>query len=68
MADVDDIPGLPELWQTTRGDPSVRIALLDGPPDVDHGAFRGARIEVARPYWAQEADEALTDWSATGLR
>lgn len=51
MADLEDIPGLPDLWETTRGDSAVRIALLDGPPDLEHEAFRGARIELAGPHW-----------------
>jgi hypothetical protein len=39
------LPGLEQLWEKTLGDPDVRIALIDGPVDLSHQCFRGARIE-----------------------
>jgi len=32
------------LWAETLGDPEIRIALLDGPVDISHSSFKGARL------------------------
>jgi hypothetical protein len=39
-----DIPGLQEVWATTRGDAGVCIAVLDGPVDLDCPILRGADL------------------------
>lgn len=44
--DVAAIEGLQELWKLTLGDPSVCIAVLDGPVDLSHSCFRGASVQV----------------------
>jgi hypothetical protein len=49
MADLCDIPGITELRQVTLGDPRIRIAVLDGVPDLDHPALKGARIRMSNP-------------------
>ena len=49
MADLCDIPGITDLRQVTLGDPRIRIAVLDGFPELDHPALTGARIEVSNP-------------------
>lgn len=49
MADMCDIPGIADLRQLTLGDPRIRIAVLDGLPDLNHPALRGARIQVNNP-------------------
>ena len=33
-----------ELWDDTRGDPRVCVAILDGPVDQSHQSLRGARL------------------------
>jgi hypothetical protein len=38
--------GLEDLWSKTTGDPEVCIALLDGPVDLSHDCFHGAKIET----------------------
>lgn len=43
---ADMVPGLPELWAETRGDPGICIAVLDGPVDLSHPCFAGARLTV----------------------
>ena len=43
-ADVVGALGLTKLWRDTQGDPRIRIALLDGPVDLDHACFAGRRI------------------------
>ncbi len=38
------VPGLAELRSRTLGDPSVRVAVLDGPVDLAHPCFDGADL------------------------
>src|SRR5262249_1117201 len=38
------LEGLPELWQETLGDPAITVAVLDGPVDLSHPCFVGARL------------------------
>jgi cyanobactin maturation PatA/PatG family protease len=42
--DVAAIPGLPELWAQTFGDPRICIAVLDGPVDLTHRSLAGANL------------------------
>jgi cyanobactin maturation PatA/PatG family protease len=44
------IPGLPELWNETTGDPDVCIIVLDGRVDLKHECFSGATIEEIEFY------------------
>ena len=44
MADIMAIPGIAELMRHTRGGPRVRVAVLDGPIDLDHPCFAGADL------------------------
>ncbi len=39
------LPGIERIRQETAGDRDVRIALIDGPVDLSHDCFRGAKIE-----------------------
>ncbi len=36
------LPGLPELWSETLGDPRVVVAVLDGPVNRGHRSLAGA--------------------------
>ena len=38
------MPGLREIWQETRGDPVICIAILDGPADLSHPCLQGAKL------------------------
>lgn len=40
------IPGLPELWAKTLGNPRIRIALLDGPVDQTHPSLAAANLTL----------------------
>lgn len=42
------LPGLSEVWEHTRGDGRVRIAVLDGPVDLAHPAFDGALLNQGK--------------------
>jgi subtilisin family serine protease len=45
MDPVSDVPGLFELQQSaSAGDPSIRIAIIDGPADLTHPSLRNSRI------------------------
>jgi cyanobactin maturation PatA/PatG family protease len=40
------IEGLAALWSATRGNEAVRVAILDGPVDLSHPAFAGAKLDL----------------------
>jgi len=54
MPDLDAIPGMTALRSHTKGDPRIKIAVLDGPVDLDRACFQGANITRINPYWAEE--------------
>ncbi len=37
-------PGISGLWNITRGDPNICIAVLDGPVDLSHVCFQDAKV------------------------
>lgn len=39
------LPGLLELQAETMGNEGIRVAVLDGPTDLSHPCFQGARLE-----------------------
>lgn len=41
---MTSMPGLEALWEETLGSPEVRIAVLDGPVDLAHPCFDGAKL------------------------
>lgn len=50
MDPVSDVPGLSELQQSVAaGDPTIRIAIIDGPADLTHPSLRDARIASDAP-------------------
>lgn len=54
MPDLADIPGLSALRSHTKGDPRIKIAVLDGAVDLDRACFQGANLTRIEPYWAEE--------------
>lgn len=54
MPDLIDIAGLSALRSHTKGDPRIKIAVLDGAIDLDRACFQGANITRLEPYWAEE--------------
>lgn len=60
MPDLIDIPGMSRLWEQTQGDPSIRIAIIDGAADLERACFRGAALTMVEPYW-QETPSASGD-------
>ncbi len=51
MPDLNAIPGITALRSHTQGDPRIKIAVLDGPIDLDRACFQGANITRLDPYW-----------------
>jgi cyanobactin maturation PatA/PatG family protease len=43
---LPQIPGLAALWNITKGDPRVTIAVIDGPVDVSHPCFAGVSLRT----------------------
>jgi len=56
MPDLTDIYGLGALRDRTLGDPRIKIAVIDGPVDLDRACFQGANITRLEPYWAAELE------------
>lgn len=56
MPDLITIPGIPELWMRTQGNPQIKIAILDGAADLDRACFKGAKITQFKPYWAEDIE------------
>lgn len=53
MPDLADIAGLSALRYYTQGDPRVKIAVLDGPVDLERSCFQGANLRRIESYWAE---------------
>jgi hypothetical protein len=56
MPDLTNIPGIPELWTRTLGDSRIKIAILDGPADLERACFVGANYTQIKPYWTQDIE------------
>ena len=48
---VESIPGVADLWEKTKGDPRVCVALMDGPIVMSHAAFDGSRLVQVENTW-----------------
>lgn len=64
MPDLSDIPGLSALRSHTKGDPRIKIAVLDGLVDLDRACFQGANLTRIDPYWAEPFDIDPADLQA----
>ncbi|MHC5719369.1 MAG: methyltransferase type 11, partial [Nostoc sp.] len=53
MPDLNTIPGFAALQALTLGDSRIKIAVLDGPADLDRACFRGANLTKATAFWQQ---------------
>ena len=40
------LPGIDRLWGITKGNPKIKIAVLDGPVDLQHPALKEANITL----------------------
>jgi cyclic patellamide precursor peptide PatG/subtilase family protein len=55
---VEGIPGVASLWEKTKGDPRVCVALMDGPVVTSHEAFKGSRLVQVENSWHGGPKEA----------
>ncbi|HAX76098.1 MAG TPA: methyltransferase type 11 [Cyanobacteria bacterium UBA11372] len=56
MPDLIEIPGFAALQALTRGDSRIKIAVLDGPADLDRACFQGGNISRVKGYWQQDLE------------
>ena len=56
MPDLNTIPGFSALQSLTLGDARIKIAVLDGPADLDRACFKGAKISRIKPFWQIDLD------------
>ncbi|BAY21342.1 peptidase S8/S53 [Calothrix sp. NIES-2100] len=56
MPDLTDIPGIPQIWTRTKGDPRIKIAILDGATDLERSCFQGANFTQFKPYWSEDIE------------
>lgn|GEM_PF-81344 len=48
------------VWQNTLGDPAIRIAVLDGRPDLDHPSLNLSEITISYLYDETKADHQMS--------
>jgi Subtilase family len=56
MPDLITIPGILQFWTRTKGDPRIKIAILDGAADLERACFKGANISQFKPYWSEDIE------------
>ncbi|MFN7500458.1 MAG: S8 family peptidase [Dolichospermum sp.] len=44
------------MWTRTKGDPRIKIAILDGAADLERSCFQGAKFSQFKPYWAEDIE------------
>jgi len=57
MPDLNTIPGFAALQALTLGDSRIKIAVLDGPADLDRACFQGANLSKATAFWQPDLEE-----------
>lgn len=55
MSLMHPVPGLAEIQAETLGDPKIKIALLDGPVELSHPCFQGARLSTVQTLVSGQA-------------
>ncbi|MBE9232152.1 PatA/PatG family cyanobactin maturation protease [Cuspidothrix issatschenkoi LEGE 03284] len=56
MPNLTDIPGISQIWTRTKGDPRIKIAILDGAADLERSCFQGAKFSQFKPYWSEDIE------------
>jgi PatG C-terminal/Subtilase family/PatG Domain len=56
MPDLNTIPGFAALQTLTLGDSRIKIAVLDGPADLERACFRGANLSKATAFWQTDLE------------
>jgi len=61
------VAGLADLWTETLGDGRICIAVLDGPVDLHHPAFRDAKLDVLETLASNVSDNGLASRHGTHI-
>jgi len=56
MPDLNTIPGFSALQALTLGDSRIKIAVLDGPADLERACFRGAKLSKPTAFWQPDLE------------
>jgi hypothetical protein len=56
MPDLNTIPGFAALQALTLGDSRIKIAVLDGPADLERACFQGANLSKAKAFWQTDLE------------
>lgn len=56
---MTEIPGLPELHQLTYGNSKIKIAVLDGPVDLEHSCFNSDKHKLI-PWDTQQVQPSAS--------
>ncbi|MBW4477309.1 MAG: PatA/PatG family cyanobactin maturation protease [Tolypothrix brevis GSE-NOS-MK-07-07A] len=56
MPDLNTIPGFAALQALTLGDSRIKIAVLDGPADLDRACFQCANLSKAKAFWQTDLE------------
>lgn len=62
MPNLTDIPGISQIWTRTKGDPRVKIAILDSAADWERSCFQWAKFSQ---YLGQFAKDRALNFSVT---
>ena len=62
---VSNIIGLDSIWAESIGDPSICIAVLDGPVDLSHPCFTGANLTLIESTSPNTADQRVPSQHGT---
>ena len=54
---ISDLPGIGEIWEQTRGDPRICVAVLDGRVDLAHPCFAGSALDRLGGILSAEDEE-----------
>ena len=65
IAPAGELVGLNDLWQSTRGDPRVCVAVLDGPVDLGHPSLANANLTLLSPITPGIADDGQASQHGT---
>ena len=64
---VEEVPGLKELWVETLGDPRICIAVLDGPVDQSHPSLAVANLTRLETLVSGIADQGPASQHGTHI-
>ena len=64
---IEDIAGLKKLWSETLGDPSICVAVLDGPIDRSHPSLAAANLTQLETLVGHTANQGAASQHGTHI-